>query len=219
MMKAMILAGGWEGHTPRETARILAEAMKAKGIEAEISYSLDPLSDSERLKSLDLIVPLWTMGQMTDQQWKSLEGAVRGGVGIAGVHGGMCDAFRANLGYQWMTGGQFVEHPYVGRYIVRLTAGAYPLLRGIPRRFPYESEQYYMQVDPGNTILADTVYRLDGRRVIMPVVWTKKWGQGRVFFSALGHNAAELEKFPVAVEIAARGMAWAAKGKAAARSR
>ena len=31
------------------------------------------------------------------------------------------DAFRGNVEYQWMVGGQFVGHPHVGKYTVRLT--------------------------------------------------------------------------------------------------
>jgi len=45
---------------------------------------------------------------------------------------------------------------------------------------------------------------------VMPVVWKKMWGEGRVFYSSLGHNA-EVSAQDGPLTIMTRGMLWAAK--------
>jgi type 1 glutamine amidotransferase len=46
----------------------------------------------------------------------------------------------------------------------------------------------------------------------MPVVWTKRWGQGHVFYNSLGHQA-NIVAMPEVSHIMRRGFLWAAKGK------
>ncbi len=83
----------------------------------------------------------------------------------------------------------------------------------LPQSFRYNSEQYYQLVDPGNVVLADALYEYDGRRCIMPTIWYKGWGKGRVFYSAMGHAAKEFVDFPHVLEMTARGILWAGEGK------
>ncbi len=209
---ALVMWGGWDGHTPKETGELLAGKLKANGFEVRIENSLQPLEDGEAVKKLNLIVPMWTMGEMSNAQWNGLHQAVHdAGVGLGGVHGGMGDAFRGRVEYQWLVGGQFLGHPYVGEYTVKLTAQASPITQGMPKSFKYKSEQYYMGIDPGVNILAYTRYKHEGQKCKMPVVWTKTWGQGRVFYSALGHSAEELRSYPEVVEMTTRGLLWAAR--------
>ena len=176
----------------------------------EVVKSLEPLADEAALKSFGLIFPCWTMGQLTPEQEKGLSGAVRAGVGLAGVHGGMGDAFRGRLDYEWMVGGHFVGHPHVGEYSVRIADPAHVITAGLPGAFAYKSEQYYMMMDPGVEVLADTVYQHAGRSVTMPVAWTKSWGAGRVFYNALGHHPVEFTTFPESRRLTVRGCLWAA---------
>jgi len=69
-------------------------------------------------------------------------------LGMAGWHGGMCDAFRNNTTYQWMTGGQWVAHPGgCVTYEVNIINRDDPITRGVPD-FKITSEQYYLHVDP-----------------------------------------------------------------------
>lgn len=209
--RALIVHGGWPGHEPSQIADLLASSLREAGFAVELSDTLAVFDDAGKLASADLVVPCWTMGTLTPEQTANLCGAVRGGTGLAGVHGGMGDAFRGNLDYEWMTGGHFVGHPHVGDYAVRRTALAHEITAGLPDEFAYSSEQYYLLVDPGIEVLADTIYEHEGRRVTMPVVWIKQWGAGRVFYSALGHAVAEFERFPVMAEIVRRGLVWAAR--------
>ena len=213
-MKALILYGGWEGHEPAQVADVYESFLKADGFEVVKVNSLDPLADEAGLRAYDLIVPNWTMGKLSKEQWAGLNKAVAAGTGLAGTHGGMGDAFREHTDYQFMVGGQFVAHPGgVQRYKVYIVDHADPITADLAH-FETESEQYYMHVDPSNHVLAATVFAHNG--ATMPVVWKRTWGKGRIFYSSLGHVAREFA-IPEIRTLTARGMRWAAEGKARAR--
>ena len=211
-MKALIVYGGWQGHEPEQVARILAGALKDHGVAVELSDSLDALRDQQKLLDLDLIVPEWTMGTIEKEQLPPLLRAVEQGVGLAGLHGGMGDSFRNETDYQFMVGGQWVAHPGgVIDYRVHIVDHADPITAGLDH-FDMHSEQYYMHVDPSNHVLATTTFECNG--CTMPVAWKRMFGQGRVFYSSLGHVAKDLD-VPQALTIMTRGMLWAAKGRRA----
>ncbi|MEA3345969.1 MAG: ThuA domain-containing protein [Chloroflexota bacterium] len=212
MKRALIVQGGWEGHKPREVANLLAQTLRENVFQVEVSDTLDAFKDKD-LEEVDLIVPIWTMGHIELDQLSPFLEAVRGGTGIAGVHGGMADAFRDQPGYQYMVGGQWVAHPGGDgvTYEVNITDVPSPITEGI-EDFTVTSEQYYMHVDPGNTVLATTRFACTGGDVVMPVVWTKTYGQGRVFYCSLGHSA-EIVRQPEVLTMVTRGMIWAAKGR------
>jgi hypothetical protein len=211
-MKALIIYGGWGGHQPAEVSEILANALRRNGFDVTRSDTLDALVRPELMADLDLIVPIWTMGEISREQWKALDEAVSSGVGIAGQHGGMGDAFRTNTDYQFMVGGQWVAHPGgIVDYRVHILDHADPITAGL-NHFDMHSEQYYMHVDPANHVLATTTFEHNGCTV--PVAWKKMWGKGRVFYSSLGHVAKDLD-VPEVLTIQSRGMLWAARGGAA----
>lgn len=234
-MHALIVRGGWPGHDPFETAEVAARELRAAGLSVELADTLDALRDLEALRALDLIVPIWTMGSIERDQLQPLLAAVRAGVGLGGWHGGMCDAFRQATDYQFMTGGQWVAHPgnAEAQYVVRMGPTPSPITAGL-RDFEVTSEQYYMHVDPGVTVLAHTLvapnaasgdpYSADAQAAVdagqapgvsMPVVWTKRWGKGRVFHLTLGHKVSIFDT-PEALTLMRRGLVWAAQGKALA---
>lgn len=209
--KSLMVWGGWDGHTPKEMTELLADGLRKRDFKVTIETDLEVFVDAEKLATYDLITPVWTCGTLSPEQCKGLTTAIHGGVGLAGVHGGMGDAFRNSLEYQWMVGGQFVGHPHVGEYEVRVTNPFCPIMQAVKPWFAYNSEQYYMLVDPGVCVLADTQYTYEDRKVTMPVVWNKMWGKGKVFYNALGHVADEFVKHPDVLEMSLRGMVWAAR--------
>lgn len=215
MKKALIVWGGWDGHQPKECADLFAAQLTARGFAVEVSPTLDVFLDTAKLATLSLIVPIWTCGTMTPEQTKGVCDAVLGGVGIAGFHGGMCDAFRGNCDWLWMTGGQFVSHPdNIKEYTINIVNHTDPITAGIAD-FKVKSEQYYMMTDPRNEVLATTTHQSVSapwtNGVAMPFVWKKMHGQGRVFYSAMGHAVSEFKDYPQQLEITLRGMVWAAK--------
>ncbi len=217
--RALIVFGGWDGHTPKQTAELEAGWLRERGFEVELSDTLDSYLDKEKLMGLSLIVQMWTMSKISKEQFESLDQAVRSGVGFAGVHGGIIDSFRENTQYQWMTGGQWVSHPGNGipSYLVHITDRDHPITEGIAPFTLVNTEQYYVHVDPGNHVLCTTTFSgehgdkdLYQAGTVMPYAWTKRWGKGKVFVACWGHTFKDFD-VPEAREIAARGLAWAAK--------
>jgi hypothetical protein len=216
--KALIVWGGWDGHQPKEVAEIFRRVLIEENFDVEVSDTLDAFKDSQKLMALSLIVPVWTMGKISNEQANPVFDAVKSGVGIAGCHGGMCDSFRENTEWQFMTGGQWVAHPGNDgtKYTVKIGPTKSPITEGISD-FPISSEQYYMHIDPAVKVLATTRFPVaDGPHVgngpvDMPVIWTKSYGKGRVFYNSLGHQANIVDAEPT-LTLMRRGFLWAAKG-------
>ena len=210
---ALVVWGGWEGHEPEACAGMVAGMLRTAGFAVTVEHGTRAFADPA-LRELDLIVPICTMMTIEKAELDNLCGAVEGGVGLGGYHGGMGDAFRAAPRYQFMCGGQWVAHPGdIIDYRVVVTRRDDPVMAGI-KDFDYRSEQYYMHVDPAIEVLATTTFSGAHapwtRGVVMPVVWKTRYGQGRVFYSSLGHVAAEFA-VPEMRTILERGLLWAAR--------
>jgi len=214
MKSALFVWGGWEGHEPKQCVDIFAPFLREQGYAVEISDTLDAYLDGEKMQALSLIVQVWTMSTITSEQEKGLLEAVKSGVGFAGWHGGMADSFRNNTEYQFMVGGQWVSHPDgIIEYQVNIVKPDDPIVAGL-QDFVIESEQYYMHVDPSNEVLATTTFSGENhpwiKGTVMPVVWKRRWGQGKVFYASVGHVAKDFD-VPEAREIVQRGMLWASR--------
>jgi uncharacterized protein len=214
-MKSMLFVwGSWEGHAPKQSVDVFVPLMRSEGYEVEISDSLDAYLNADRMRSYDLISQAWTMGSITDEQVQGLLSAIESGVGFAGWHGGIADSFRSCCDYQFMVGGQWVAHPgNIIDYRVNITNHEDPITAGLSD-FDMHSEQYYLHTDPSNEVLATTTFSgehtpwIEG--TVMPVVWKRRWGAGRVFYCSLGHTPTDFEVYE-AREITRRGLLWAAR--------
>ncbi|WEX11117.1 ThuA domain-containing protein [Chelativorans sp. AA-79] len=213
MREALIVWGGWSGHEPEKCAGIVREMLEEDGFEVHTEDSTEAFADPA-IRELSLIVPIFTMSKIEKEEVSNLTAAVEAGVGLGGFHGGMADAFREAVDYQFMVGGQWVAHPGgIVDYRVDITRPDDPIMEGL-RSFAYRSEQYYMHVDPSIEVLATTTFSgehapwIEG--VVMPVVWKRRHGRGRVFCSTLGHVAAEFG-VPEMRTILRRGLNWAAR--------
>lgn len=211
--KALIVWGGWDGHTPEQSAALVGKMLEGHDFDVSIESTTEAFADAS-LTEFDLIVPAITMSRIEREELTNLIAAVRAGTGLAGFHGLMCDSFRNEPDYQFMTGGQWVAHPgNIIDYTVNISKPDDPIVAGIGD-FAYHSEQYYMHVDPSIDVLATTTFtgelveEIDG--VVMPVVWKRRFGKGRVFYSALGHVADEFN-VPQMRTIFERGALWAAR--------
>lgn len=213
MRKALIVWEGWPGHDPDLCASIYREWLKKEGFEVRIETETTAFLDPS-LFDYSLIIPIYTMSKIEKPEALHLCEVVKSGVGLAGHHGGMCDAFRDSVDYQFMCGGQWVAHPgNIIDYKIDIAKPEDPIMQGIAG-FEHRSEQYYMHVDPANEVLATTTFTgehspwIEG--VVMPVVWKKRFGSGKVFFNSLGHRAYELD-VPEIKTIMIRGLLWAAR--------
>jgi type 1 glutamine amidotransferase len=215
--RALVVRGGWEGHAPVETTELFLPGLVKAGFDVTVSDDLDVYRDSELLAATDLIVQCWSMGRLTKEQSAGLVAAVHAGTGFAGWHGGLVGTFGTSLDYLRMVGGLFLFHPREFlRYRVTFDPehAGHPIVAGL-RDFDVTTEQYWMLTDPLSTVLAGTTIMPEdgghgGGPVGMPVVWTRRWGKGKIFFSAIGHRLADLE-VPAVRTLTERGLVWAAR--------
>ncbi|TWD82919.1 hypothetical protein FB561_4069 [Kribbella amoyensis] len=209
--RALVVRGGWEGHVPVEATDLFIPFLRDNGFEVTVSGSTSSYLD---LSGVDLVVQCITMSDIADEELKGLETAVRAGTGLAGWHGGIADSFRTKADYHFMTGGQFVSHPggFIDHRISIVSDD--PIVAGL-EDFDLHTEQYYVHADPTNTVLATTTVRahpdypwIDG--AVMPAVWTRTWGDGKIFVCTPGHKLDDLET-PQVRTIIERGLLWASK--------
>ncbi|WP_433020966.1 ThuA domain-containing protein [Kribbella sp. CA-294648] len=209
--RALVVRGGWEGHLPAEATELFIPFLRENGFEVTVSDSTESYLD---LDGTDLVLQCVSMGEISAEAVKGLEAAVRGGTGLAGWHGGIVDSFRGNVDYSFMTGGQFISHP--GGFIdhrIEIVAD-HPIVDGITS-FDLHTEQYYVHADPSNNVLATTTFKTDPdfpwiEGATMPAVWTRTWGEGKVFVCTPGHSLADLNT-PEVRTIIERGLLWASK--------
>jgi type 1 glutamine amidotransferase len=214
--RVLYVWGGWMGHDPDKCRDIFVPWLESEGAKVLVSDTLDAYLENDLKSDIDLVIQAWTMGTIDPKQENALLKAVKNGTGIAGWHGGLGDSFRNNPEYQFMVGGQWVAHPGgVVDYRVNIVDQNDPVTKGL-KDFDMHSEQYYVHVDPNVKVLATTTFPdtyadwIGG--CIMPVVWKKVYGKGRVFYSSLAHVVGDFD-VPEALEIMKRGIRWASLSK------
>jgi type 1 glutamine amidotransferase len=202
-----------------ETTDLFVPYLRETGYEVVLEDSLEVYADAELMARTDLIVQSWTMGEILPDELAGLRDAVAAGTGLAGWHGGIVDSFRLASDYVQLTGGQFVAHP--GDIVdhtdeIVPERADHPVVAGIGT-ITLRSEQYWVATDPLIDVLATTTLvpgpgDPGGRPVVSPAVWTRRWGQGRVFVCTPGHHTADLE-LPEVRTIMERGMLWASRAE------
>jgi hypothetical protein len=201
-IRTLVFAGG-KIHDFKGCGQAIRAAL-AEREEFEITYAeedLDLLLPAS-LDRFDLLVFYYTVGEITDAQKNGLLNWVASGKGFVAVHSG-ADSFRGCPEYRAMVGGYFVTHPKYRDYQVSVVDAEHPITEGLVE-FMVRDEQYILDYDPRVEVLASALYKGQA----MPVAWTKPWGNGRVFYLALGHDApaCQHEMFRVLLQ---RGAHWA----------
>ena len=223
MTRKVLLVHHPEGgscHTPQKSSMIMKEILENEGYNVDDRTTLDVYADEDYMDSVDLIVQAWTGGHLTTAQERGLIDAVMNGAGMAGWHGGLNDCFRDSLQYKFLVGSQFVAHPGGNvEFTVNITKPDDPIMKGIDD-FTLRSEQYYLHVDPGiiaglsGEVLATSTFNapfLDWYHgTVMPAVYKRRWGDGRIFYVAYGHSYKDFDVHGTR-EILKRGFSWATR--------
>ncbi|MFI6738867.1 ThuA domain-containing protein [Nonomuraea sp. NPDC050451] len=227
--KALVVRGGWEGHAPVEATELFVPFLEKHGFEVRRAESPAPYADSEFMSEIDLIVQCYTMGTIEREELSGLEAAIRAGTGMAGWHGGIADSYRNSSDYLHLIGGQFACHP--GKdpaeregsqadnfvpYTVNMLpeAATHPITEGIAD-FDLVTEQYWVLTDDYIDVLATTTQKVRPwdpwhREVTSPAIWTRRWGNGKIFVTTPGHSLDVLHNDSVRT-IIERGMLWASR--------
>jgi hypothetical protein len=227
--RALVVRGGWPGHSPVEATEEFLPHLRAHGFTVEVEDSPRPYADADRMAGVDLVVQCVTMSSIAADELAGLRAAVQGGTGFAGWHGGIADSYRGSSDYLHLVGGQFAGHParpaperrggqadfFVPHRVEVLPAAAeHPITRGIDG-FDLVTEQYWVLTDDYVDVLATTTHPArEGdpwhRPVTVPAVWTRRWGRGRVFVATPGHDL-DVLRVPQVRTIIERGLLWAAR--------
>lgn len=226
---ALVVRGGWDGHQPVEATELFLPFLKANGYEVRVEESPKIYADTEYMDGVDLIVQCMTMSTIEKDEFEGLRTAVENGTGLAGWHGGIADSYRNTSDYPHLIGGQFACHPgkhederigeqsdnYVPYTVNMLPAAAeHPITQGIGD-FDLVTEQYWVLADDYIDVLATTTQKVRewdpwNREVTSPAIWTRQWGNGRIFVSTPGHRVEILQDSNVRT-IIERGMLWASR--------
>lgn len=202
-IKTLLLTGG-EIHDWMACGYEIERTLRESG-RFDVTRVNDDLAilESPKVKSFKLIVLYWTRGVLTDSQKSGLLNWIASGKGFAGIHSATA-SFRECPEYRCMLGGFFVTHPQPRQYQVSVVAPDHPITKDMVEFFVTD-EMYVTDYDPRVNVLAWSLWK--GEKV--PVVWTKPWGNGRVFYLALGHNAEACrdESFE---KLLVQGSLWAA---------
>ena len=215
--RAVVVRGGWEAHQPFAATELFVPFLKDNGFDLVFSDNLDIYCDEANMRAADLVVQCWTMGRLSAQQLEGLEQSVKAGAGLAGWHGGIVDSFRESPGYLQLTGGQFVAHPgnFVDYEVQAVPErSGHEIMRGLGN-FRLHTEQYWVLSDPLDDVLATTRFVASAgapwdQPFVVPAVWTRSWGKGKVFVCTVGHSVADLEVREVRT-IIERGLLWASR--------
>jgi uncharacterized protein len=215
--RALVVRGGWEGHSPVEATDRFLPFLEQHGYRIDVHDGPEIYADPEVMPGYDLVLQCYTQGVATDEQVSGLAAAVRAGAGLAGWHGGIVDSFRASPDYLHLTGGQWAAHP--GNFVeydvtVVPERADHEIVAGLTA-WHHVTEQYWCLTDDLNDVLVtsqfqagpDTPWRQD---LVVPAVWTRQWGQGRVFVSTIGHKLEDLD-VPEVRTLTERGLLWASR--------
>lgn len=226
---ALVVRGGWDGHQPVEATELFLPFLRENGYDVRVEESTAVYADETFMTTVDLIVQSNTMTSIQWEEFLGLRAAVERGTGLAGWHGGIADSYRDNSDYLQLIGGQFASHPgkhpdertgeqsdnYVP-HTIEMTALAvdHPITQGISD-FELVTEQYWVLHDDYNDVLATTTQAVRPwdpwkRPITSPAIWTRLWGEGRVFVSTPGHRVEILQDENVRT-IIERGMLWASR--------
>ena len=152
MFNIMILEGGWQDHNLERVGDFLETCLSS---DYRVSRSSDlNILRPDILSSVDVLIMLWTFGEITDEQTHTLINAVQGGMGLMAWHGA-ASAFLSNRPYKFLLGGQFVDHPGGDNVAYRVNFSDDALTDGIAD-IDVITEQYYFLVDPSVQIIAKT---------------------------------------------------------------
>lgn len=226
---ALVIRGGWDGHQPVEATDLFVPHLEQHGYRVRVEGSPKTYADADYMAGVDLVMQCMTMSTIEADEVNGLRAAVERGTGLAGWHGGIADSYRDSADYLQLIGGQFACHPakradertgeqsdHYLPYRVNVAAEgrAHPIMAGIDD-FDLVTEQYWVLSDDLVDVLATTTVPARDfdpwhRPIVSPAIWTRRWGQGRVFVSTPGHRVEVLQD-PNVRTIIERGLLWASR--------
>ena len=212
-MKALVLSG--PNHRFNESAPVIQEALdRYEDVDAELVDDHDVLRDmagydvcvlgtgfTKSVKQEDGTVE--RMDDMKPEQERGLFAFVNAGGGLVGVHG---TAWWIPSRAVPLIGGHANWHPPGLTFEVEVDDPDHAIMDGV-ENFEVDDEIYMSAWDPSIHVLASATW-IDKRH---PMAWAQSYGEGRVFYTTLGHTSDTFER-PMMQKLMANGTVWAGGG-------
>lgn len=145
---------------------------------------------------------------------------VKKGGGLVGTHCGGADTWHGwtkdkTKPFLDMVGGEFAGHGAQQKTSVRVVDPKFPAVKGWPAQFTLTDEWYTYRGFQKNmhVLLMLETEGMEGllyKRDDYPITWCSNFGDGRVFYTGLGHRD-DVWTNPLYQKMVATGILWAAK--------
>ena len=177
-------------HRPIERIPSLMAALGPKGI--NFTYT-DDLSDlnKENLSKYDALMIYANWDKIDSSAEKALLDFVASGKGFLPIHcASYC--FRNSDAYVKLVGGQFWRHT-MDSITLTITQPESGIMKAMKPFTVFDETYLHSQLQPDNNVLATREIKSDQLKdrpdsKTEPYAWTRRFGQGKVFYTALGHD-------------------------------
>ncbi|MDT0689592.1 ThuA domain-containing protein [Salegentibacter sp. F188] len=205
-VEILFLGHDRELHNSEKFAGMVAMPLFQEGI--NLSYTEDPEDLSiENLSKYDGLMIYANHDNITTEQEAAIKTFVEGGKGLIPIHSASF-MFRNSDWYVEAVGAQFKSHEY-GAFTAPIVNPEHPVMQGISE-FETKDETYvHDKINPDMTVLMERVEG-DHRE---PWTWARKQGEGKVFYTAYGHDENTWAQ-PEFHKLLANGVLWAVNDKA-----
>ncbi len=228
-IKVLILTGV-NNHNWRATTPALREVLEATG-RFEVRINEEGRGNGlETFLPYDVLLLNYNDYRQTQGPWwddrarQAMLDFVRNGKGLVCYHASN-NAFWGWPEFDKLVGGTWRDtagHGPYHAYTVNILDREHPITKGLPASFAENDELYHrLSMEPGIHVLAAALddpkncYKPNegcGTGKDEPLIWTKAYGLGRVFQTALGHDVKAMES-PGFRATLVRGTEWAATGQ------
>ena len=200
-VEILVLGHDSDHHNTEKLMMHISTPLFQKGI--NLTYTADPedLRD-EVLQNYDGLLIYANHDSISTSQEAALKSFVQGGKALIPLHSGSF-CFRNSDWYVQAVGGQFSTHG-TGRFTTQLLDAKHPILQGVSEFETWDETYVHSQINPDIQVLME---RKEGDKK-EPYTWIRNEGEGRVFYTAYGHNE-ETWKQPEFHKLLANGILWA----------
>jgi len=224
-IKVLILTGE-NNHDWRATTPVLRDILERTGrFEVRVNEEVRGCGP-ETFAPYDVLLLNYNVGKNQAPWWDSrtreaLLDFVRNGKGLVSVHASN-NAFAGWTEYDKLIGGTWREtggHAPYHTFTVKLVDRDHPITSGLPTSFQQKDELYHgLSLQPEIHILATAfddpqncvrAGQACGSGKDEPLIWTSRYGAGRVFQTALGHDVGAMGSAGFIATLQ-RGTEWAA---------
>ncbi|MEO6328845.1 MAG: PVC-type heme-binding CxxCH protein [Ginsengibacter sp.] len=193
-------------HNSERLADIFTKEYFKSGINISFTTNPDDLNE-KNLEHYDGLIVYANYDTISAPQEKALLNFVRGGKGFIPLHSASF-CFRNSAEVVEMIGGQFKSHKY-DSFPAVITKPDHPVMKGISSFVTKDETYVHDKISKNIEVLSE---RVEGDHH-EPYTWVRPYGQGRVFYTAYGHdeNTFTNQGF---LDLVRNGILWAVGDKA-----